>query len=547
MSNEELFRQYDNELILRLHNVKNLSDTRKMLARFKEYLGDYPPSAPLAKAYLAQYANKAPRTLYRYAQMIKAFMKWYGEAIDDLKVKVPKSLPPYTDNSDIQKLFSAIENKKTHKSCIARDSLLVALDLKTGMRRGELEKLEARDVHADFLTVRKGKGGKDRVIPLEPVIALRLQNFTKSMEPDEKIFKLKARSITMKIKQFARKAGLDHLHAHALRHKYATDLLEAGADIRSVQLLLGHENLSTTQIYLSITDKRLRETANLLEDKPGVLPIDKQQLPRGREAVIEPEPYDETPHKRQMRELAKATAEGIRLPSPWDKVLWRDLPVEFKPGKYYLPIGAVEIGEDKQIKVNYYDIGAGIAEPHLVKGLFSHLGTSESSKFMELVGDEGKLNDLVFKAGQYSQALLNFLKLITDEVKGYRVQLDFHDEGKPGLTKWFIISAWNDAIQKAGGYSWIDNSWYKPYESVPGTNLWQLRVGGAVIGIAKSKRTLKSYENWQKKLRLKYATDPLAKDIAVKDQDLGIIAQDVKQRLQEFSDMQQVPGHCELC
>jgi hypothetical protein len=90
-----------------------------------------------------------------------------------------------------------------------------------------------------------------------------------------------------------------------------------------------------------------------------------------------------------MRELAKATAAGIRLPSPWDKVLWRDLPVDFKPGKYYLPIGAVEIGEDKQIKVNYYDIGAAIAEPHLVKGLFSHLSTSGSSKFMELVGDKG--------------------------------------------------------------------------------------------------------------------------------------------------------------
>jgi hypothetical protein len=69
----------------------------------------------------------------------------------------------------------------------------------------------------------------------------------------------------MKIKKFARKAGLGDLHAHALRHKFATDLLEHGADIRSVQQLLGHENLSTTQVYLSVTDKRLREAVNLLE------------------------------------------------------------------------------------------------------------------------------------------------------------------------------------------------------------------------------------------------------------------------------------------
>ncbi len=70
----------------------------------------------------------------------------------------------------------------------------------------------------------------------------------------------------MKIKAFARSAGIEDFHAHALRHKFATDLLEHCADIRSVQHLLGHENLSTTQVYLSITDKRLRETVNLLEN-----------------------------------------------------------------------------------------------------------------------------------------------------------------------------------------------------------------------------------------------------------------------------------------
>jgi hypothetical protein len=182
------------------------------------------------------------------------------------------------------------------------------------------------------------------------------------------------------------------------------------------------------------------------------------QTAEGKEAVTRHKTYNEPPHKQQIREVAKAIAEGIRLPSPWDKELWRDLPVEFRPGKYYLPIGAVEIKEDRQLKVKYYDIGAGIAAPHFVKGLFSHLSTSGSSKFTELVGDKGKISGLVFKAGQYSRALLKLLKLITDEVKGYRIKVDFHDEGKPELTKWFIISAWNDGIQKAGGYSWIDNS-----------------------------------------------------------------------------------------
>ncbi len=88
MTNEELFKLYDNELVLRLHNVKNLSDTRKMLIRFKEHLSGYPPSPELAKGFLAQYADRKPRTLYRYAQMLRVFMKWYGEPIDDLKASI---------------------------------------------------------------------------------------------------------------------------------------------------------------------------------------------------------------------------------------------------------------------------------------------------------------------------------------------------------------------------------------------------------------------------------------------------------------------------
>ena len=79
MTNEGLFQFYDSDLVLRLHSPKNLSDTRKFLARFNQYLGSYPPSTDLAKSFLAQYANRKPRTLYRYAQMLRMFMKWYGE------------------------------------------------------------------------------------------------------------------------------------------------------------------------------------------------------------------------------------------------------------------------------------------------------------------------------------------------------------------------------------------------------------------------------------------------------------------------------------
>ena len=93
LDNNDLFKLYDNDLVLRLRNAKNLSDTRKMLTKLKEYLNGCPPSPELAKGFLSQFANRKPRTLYRYTQMIRVFMKWYGEPMNDFRVKVPKNIP----------------------------------------------------------------------------------------------------------------------------------------------------------------------------------------------------------------------------------------------------------------------------------------------------------------------------------------------------------------------------------------------------------------------------------------------------------------------
>jgi integrase/recombinase XerD len=214
-------------------------------------------------------------------------MKWYGEPMDDLKIKIPKSLPPYTEDNQIEKLLHAIKTKKTHKRNIVRDILLVELALKTGMRRGELASLEARHIHEDFLIVREGKNKKDRVIPLSPPIALRLKNFVKGKKPSDKVFGLTAPSITMKIKAFARSAGIENFHAHALRHKFATDLLERGANIKQVQELLGHDNLATTEVYLSTTDQGKRDAINRLdEDKPDTKEQKTIEAIRKRQAII---------------------------------------------------------------------------------------------------------------------------------------------------------------------------------------------------------------------------------------------------------------------
>jgi len=92
MSNRDLFKRYDTELLLRLHNRKNLSDTRTILGKLEAFLAERSPSPDLAKEFLAQYSDRKPRTLYRYAQMVKSFMKWYGQPVNEFKVKVPRTL-----------------------------------------------------------------------------------------------------------------------------------------------------------------------------------------------------------------------------------------------------------------------------------------------------------------------------------------------------------------------------------------------------------------------------------------------------------------------
>jgi len=267
MPNDKLFENYDKELMLRSRNPRNLDSTRSLLAQFKQYLGEHPPSALLARGFLAKFTDKAPRTLLKYASIIKSFMRYCGEPIDDFPLpKVPRSLPNYYEDNEVERLLSAIENKKSHKGTIDRDSLLLSLALTSGLRRSELANLEPRNIHADFIEVKDGKGKRDRIVPLLPDIAVRLRNFIKGKQPTEKVFGLTGPSISNKIKRFAQKAGLNDFHAHSTRHKYAVDLLESGVDLRSVQLLLGHSDLGTTAIYLSITDKRLQDAMGKLKE-----------------------------------------------------------------------------------------------------------------------------------------------------------------------------------------------------------------------------------------------------------------------------------------
>lgn len=188
-----------------------------------------------------------------------------------------------------------------------------------------------------------------------------------------------------------------------------------------------------------------------------------------------------------------------------------------------------------------------MAESHFIKGLYNHLRTSEVTKYTELLGDKGKLNSLVSDFEHYSETLIRFLKLIKDEVEKNKTIVNYTEDFKPGLTKWFIITIWNDALCKANGSNWITDSWYKSSASASNPELWELKCGAYPIGTVEGRNTLNNYENWHKSLRAKYASHSLARAISAKGAEISETIKEVRERLQEFSDLKHLPGQCELC
>jgi hypothetical protein len=257
--------------------------------------------------------------------------------------------------------------------------------------------------------------------------------------------------------------------------------------------------------------------------------------------------YEETPHRQKMRDTAKSLAAQIRLPSILGKDFLRDFSIELEPGTHSWALGSIDVSEEKQIKFTYHDPANMVAEPHIIEALYSHVGTSELTKFTELVGEEGKLQSFIYETGKYLQELHKFLQLIVDEVQGYGSELNFNDEVKPGLTKWFAKTVWVDALQITGGFPWIDESWYSLSKSNTLSGLWQLRCGAYILDNESSKDILTTHKDWHKNLRAKYAGHQLAKDIYAKSEEINTAAQEIKQRLEEFSDMDHLPGHCGLC
>jgi site-specific recombinase XerD len=160
-----------------------------------------------------------------------------------------------------------------------RDKALLELFFSTGLRLAELCSLNRDlDLSRDEFSIR-GKGDKVRVVFLSPEAKDNLRAYLKARKDmEESMFinisknkqtgRLTPRSIERIVKEYAIKAGISKkVTPHVLRHSFATDLLSNGADIRSVQMMLGHANIATTQIYTHVTDAQLREVHKKFHSK----------------------------------------------------------------------------------------------------------------------------------------------------------------------------------------------------------------------------------------------------------------------------------------
>lgn len=225
------------------------------------------------------------RSLTRKVSALKAFFVYLNERFGianlaaELHVpKIEKKLPEYLQEEEIQKLFAAAQEGQTAHDI--RNKVMLYLLYVSGMRVSELVNLKTSDLHFDTGVVHvQGKGGKQRIIPLPHPIMNMLKEYITDTHPEliyqkgiqsktDYLFPIRyagalkpisRQAFWIILNELCAKSGISQtISPHKLRHSLATHMLKNGADLRSLQILLGHENIATVQIYTHLETSHLR-------------------------------------------------------------------------------------------------------------------------------------------------------------------------------------------------------------------------------------------------------------------------------------------------
>lgn len=253
-----LFLEYLNE-----ENIRKYGDIEyKHIRNYITYL------------YNLKYTNK---TISRHISSVRSFFKYLKKEkiIENNPLilisnpKLDKKLPKFLNYQDIEKVLNAFDN---NNYIGLRNSLILEILYSTGIRVSEICNIKLADLSINNKTIKiNGKGNKERIVYFGSIclelLRLYLKNSYNKLNINNLDYlllsktgrKINEREIRYIVDDAARITNLDvKLSPHVLRHTFATHMLNYGADLRSVQELLGHENLSTTQIYTHLSNEKIR-------------------------------------------------------------------------------------------------------------------------------------------------------------------------------------------------------------------------------------------------------------------------------------------------
>ncbi len=222
-------------------------------------------------------AGLSPRSMARVISSLKSFYRFLvldgiikkNPAVNLSSPKTWLALPKFLTVKEVESLISQPEEETVRG---IRDKAMLELLYATGLRASELVSLNIKDLNMeDGFLLCLGKGGKERLVPIGESAVVAVRKYLDEARP--KLLKQSSEFLFLTqrggaftrqgfwklLKGYARKAGLGlKISPHILRHSFATHLLERGADLRSVQLMLGHSQITTTQVYTHVSRKRLR-------------------------------------------------------------------------------------------------------------------------------------------------------------------------------------------------------------------------------------------------------------------------------------------------
>jgi len=274
-----------------IHTSRNYESDLRQFSKFvvaKKGIKNSDPGIELVdymliRSYLGQLFDKCKRTtIARKLSTLKSFFSYLelrgltsiNPAVDITTPKQEKRIPAYLPIDD---MFALLEQPDRKKELGLRDLAILELLYSSGLRVSELVTLDIEKLDLTSRLVRvSGKGGKERLLPVGRKATVVIKEYLENTEKARKkagysamygpLFlnyrggRLSARSVDRLVKRYSRQCGITaEISPHSIRHTFATHLLDGGADLRSIQELLGHVNLSTTQKYTHVSIDKLME------------------------------------------------------------------------------------------------------------------------------------------------------------------------------------------------------------------------------------------------------------------------------------------------